>query len=629
MSLEMCYMQIIGLKSELMPVIQALRQAGCVQIDAINDCPDVSLPPLEADQDVLRTQEELNRQLTQVKGLLDTLGIGDAGTLVRQEVELTGIQKQMANLIPQVQTLTTHLERLRNSLDVLPRFEETMLKLLPILPVSAHSPGNISFGLLVNKSHEQVLNIIQTTISSITGGLSEIVIGDVGESIQAMLIVVPREFESEIASLLDKEDISRLRLPSDFANMPPEETAAALRRRLAAIPEEIATTEKDLAELATLWKDRLLLWCELLRDEVEEYAALSQAGETEATFVLMGWSPVRDFEKIETVLRDEVGERVFVHQLPLTDGVQKRTPVALNNPPFVRPFESLVNLFSVPRYGGVDPTRLVGIFLPLFFGLMLGDVGYGAILLVLSLFLRRRLKGMLRNIVTIMAIGSSWSIVFGLLFGEVFGTLGESLGLHPLWFDRADPRHITDLFLLTISIGSAHITLGLLIGIWEGFREKNRHHLLERGGRLIGLVGLFTLTGVLVDFLPGGFMTPAIAGLVVGLVLLGVAGGKTGPLIAPIEFIGLLGNILSYLRIAAIGLSSVYLAVVANEIAGSLGNIVVGGIIAALLHALNILLGAFSPSIQSLRLHYVEFFRTFYEGGGRLYVPFKSHVNRT
>jgi V/A-type H+-transporting ATPase subunit I len=92
----------------------------------------------------------------------------------------------------------------------------------------------------------------------------------------------------------------------------------------------------------------------------------------------------------------------------------------------------------------------------------------------------------------------------------------------------------------------------------------------------------------------------------------------------PIEFISLIGNVLSYLRIAAIGLASVYLAKVANDVAGMLGSLIVGVILAVLIHALNLVLGAFSPTIHSLRLHYVEFFRKFYEGGGRQFKPFKS-----
>jgi len=173
-------------------------------------------------------------------------------------------------------------------------------------------------------------------------------------------------------------------------------------------------------------------------------------------------------------------------------------------------------------------------------------------------------------------------------------------------------------------VGSVHITLGLVLGVWEAIQDRSRSLLLERGGMLVGLIGLFLIVGVLTEYLPKGFMSPAVAGVILGIVLLGASMGWLGILMGPIEFIGLIGNILSYLRIAAIGLASVYLAKVANDVAGIAGNIIVGGILAVLIHALNLTLGAFSPTIHSLRLHYVEFFRKFYEGGGRRYEPFKS-----
>jgi V/A-type H+-transporting ATPase subunit I len=180
---------------------------------------------------------------------------------------------------------------------------------------------------------------------------------------------------------------------------------------------------------------------------------------------------------------------------------------------------------------------------------------------------------------------------------------------------------------MTLAVGAVHITLGLVLGVWEAVKDRSRNHLLERGGMLVGLIGLFLLVGVLTDFLPEGFMSVAIASTIIGIVLLSLSIGCLGIVMGPIEFIGLIGNVLSYLRIAAIGLASVYLAKVANEIAGMLGNLIVGVIIAVLIHALNLVLGMFSPTIHSLRLHYVEFFRKFYEGGGRPYEPFRSRLN--
>jgi V/A-type H+-transporting ATPase subunit I len=212
------------------------------------------------------------------------------------------------------------------------------------------------------------------------------------------------------------------------------------------------------------------------------------------------------------------------------------------------------------------------------------------------------------------------------MYGEVFGTLGETLGFHPLWFDRG--HEVQALFLLTIGIGAGHIVLGLCLGVWLAVRRRSRHEVIEKAATLVSLAALFLLVAVLTDYLPDTFFTPAIALLVVGLAILMYSLGGIGVLLGPLELLGTVGNILSYLRIAAIGLSSIYLAQVANELAGVTGNLLLGLIIAGLFHALNIVLGAFSPTIQSLRLHYVEFFGKFYKGGGQPFRPFQRSMVR-
>ena len=222
--------------------------------------------------------------------------------------------------------------------------------------------------------------------------------------------------------------------------------------------------------------------------------------------------------------------------------------------------------------------------------------------------------------------GSVWSIVFGVAYGEFFGAFGEQLGIHPLWFDRG--HDVESLFLMTLAIGAGHILLGMMLGVWDAIRRRSRHQIVEKASMLVALIALFLLTAVLADSLPASLLTPAIALLVVALVILMYTMGRLGPLLGPLEVVGVVGNILSYLRIAAVGLASVYLAQVANELVGAVGNLFFGLIIAALLHALNIALGAFSPTIQSLRLHYVEFFSKFYEGGGQPFQPFQRTIAR-
>jgi V/A-type H+-transporting ATPase subunit I len=629
MNIEMFPVEIISLKANIRAVIHTLREQGCVQISELADSPQVSARPLILDREALQTQEDLNYLVACLESLLDTLG---KGSFKKEDVPaldacLSEARAGVETLMPQVKELVSSRDKLQAELASLPRYEITLRKLLPIVPPSAHSSENMTIGILVSREHVGLLDSVGKQALDLTSGRAQIVAADVDASTRAMLIVFPAEFLDEIETLLGREDVSRLRLPEDLGAGSPDVVLAALHRRMVSIPEEIKEIDRRLAGMAAQWCDKLVLWRDVLRDELDANSVTSCFGETDTTFVLVGWVPARDFEKVSAALRKSVGETVLVRQLPLTPELRKQAPVALQNPRPTRPFESLVNLLALPRYGHIDPTRLMAFFLPIFFGMILGDVGYGALLLLICLGLLSKFKaGVVRDVLIVLAMGSGWAILFGFLFGEAFGTLGEHFGMRALWFERASSEHVAALLLMTLAVGSTHITLGLLIGVWEAFREKSRSHLLERGGMLLGLVSLFLLIGTLAGVLPNDFKTPAIGGMIVGIVLLGTPLGWIGVLMGPIEFIGLLGNVLSYLRIAAIGLASVYLAKVANDMAGMVGNLVVGAIVAILIHALNLVLGAFSPTIHSLRLHYVEFFRKFYEGGGEPYEPFKSRL---
>lgn len=629
MSVEMLPIEILGLKQDLHQVIQALRDLGCIQIEDLAESPEISARPLSLDRETLRLQEDLSFLVVRIEGLLQALGgEGCAEASYLQPDTRAEAHKGVEELLPKVQELTARRDKLQAELASLPRYETTLRKLLPIIPSSAHQPGNITIGVLVSRSHVGVLDSIGKRILDLTHGRAELVASDVDTSTRTMLIVFPLEFSSDIEALLGQEDVSRLRLPAELGKGPPDVVLEKLHQRMSEIPEELREIDRQLNYLATQWCDKLATWRDVLQDQIAANSILSCFGETDMTFVLMGWVPTKEIDRVKETLKQKIGEALFIQPLPLTSEIKKRAPISLKNPRPAKPFESLVSLLALPRYGHIDPTQLMAFFMPIFFGMILGDVGYGLLLLVLSLVLMRKFKqGIARDISIVLAMGAVWSIVFGLLFGELFGTLGEHLGMHPLWFDRASPEHVSGLLIMTLAVGAVHIALGLLLGVGEAIKDRSHRHFLERGGMLLGLISLFFIVGILTNFLPNDFMTPAISGLIIGIVLLGASLGWLGIVMGPIEFIGLIGNVLSYLRIAAIGLASVYLAKVANDMAGMVGNLIVGVILAVLIHALNLVLGVFSPTIHSLRLHYVEFFRKFYEGGGRPYQPFKSTLH--
>jgi V/A-type H+-transporting ATPase subunit I len=626
MKLKMTRVQIIGLKTALTAAVRSLHRLACVQIENSTDAAGVPVRPLHLDTDSVRAQERLTFLVARIEGLLGALGHADSAPLrITSDADcIPEAEAGLETLGPQVQALIAQRESLLAEQASLPRYEATLRKLLPIVPPSAHDAANVSIGVLVSRAHLAVLDLITEQVLTLSEGRAEIVAEDVDSATRALFIVLPRETAPEVEKVLGREDISRLRLPTGFSDQPPDVAVAALHRRLAVIPQELAAVESQLMPLAQAWRPRLAHWQTCLRSRLEEFNVLSRLGETDQTFVIFGWTPERDVPRLRSALATEVGDLVVLQTLPLTGADHPRVPIALANPPPARPFQSLVRLLALPSYAGIDPTLLMAFFLPMFFGMILGDVGYGSLLLLLCGYGLWRFKkpGTLRDVIQVLAFGSAWSLLFGVLYGEAFGTLGEHWGMRPVWLDRASPDQVTGLLLFALAVGVVHITLGLLLGVWEAVRERSRHHLLERGGMLVGLIGLFVIVSTTIKWLPPGFMTPGVAILIVGVVVLGASLGWVGILAGPIEFIGLIGNILSYLRLAAIGLASLYLARVANDLAGSLGNMVVGVIVAVLIHALNLIMGAFSPTIHSLRLHYVEFFRKFYEGGGRPFEPF-------
>lgn len=631
MRLEMVHLQIVGLKALLGGCVHRLHQLGCVQLEKLSDLSSPPVRPLHLEPDAIRQQEDLAHLVARLEGLLALLGdagahpsvpAGEAPDDDCQEAAQAGADE----LAPQVRALTARRDILLADQASLPRYTATLARLLPLVPKSADSPDNLAVVVLVSRSQLAVLDLLAQKVTSLTGGRAEIVSNDVDAATRAMLLVAPREHGDEVQRMLGREDIARLQFPSEYAGQPFDVALSALRKRLTAIPGELAEVEAGLSHLAGVWRPRLERWRRGLRDRLDEFAVRSGFGETEHTFVLYGWTPARDLPRVQAALA-EVGEGLVAQVLPISERDLARAPVALDNPAPARPFESLVRLLTLPRYNGPDPTLLMAFGLPFFFGIILGDVGYGTLLLLLSLGLLARFSrpGTLRDLLRVLALGAAWGIVFGFLYGEAFGNLGEHFGLRPLWLDRGSASQVPALLLFTLALGAAHVTLGLALGVWEAWRVRSRGHLLERGGMLVGLIGLFLVVAALLDWLPGG-ITPGMAVILLGVVLLGSAYGWVGVLAGPIEFIGAIGNILSYLRLAAIGLASLYLARVANDLAGSLGNVVVGAVVAVLIHALNLVMGAFSPSIHSLRLHYVEFFRKFYEGGGRPYEPFRQQA---
>lgn len=355
-----------------------------------------------------------------------------------------------------------------------------------------------------------------------------------------------------------------------------------------------------------------------IHDWLRETEAHEKCAVTPHAFAIEGWIPEHRTAALVRYLARAGGPAVTVETIGREAWSADDAPVMLSNPRFFRPFEALIALMPLPAYGSIDPTPYVAVLFPMIFGMMLGDVGYGVLLAMLAFVLHRRSKpgSVQRTLAEVAGPCAAFAIIFGVLFGEYFGDAAHRLfGVQPVLFDRAEA--VLAALAVAIGLGVVHVVLGLILGAVSKVRHEPRHAV---GKGVSALMVLLVVGALLAAFevLPVALFTPAVIALLVAFPVLIATEG----LIAPVEFLATLGNVLSYARIMAVGTASVMLAVVANQMIGTLGSTAVGLVFALLFHLVNFAIGLFTPAIHALRLHYVEFFGKFYSPGGHPYEPF-------
>jgi V/A-type H+-transporting ATPase subunit I len=420
--------------------------------------------------------------------------------------------------------------------------------------------------------------------------------------------------------------VNEVRLPREYMGKPFYEMFALIEENKEQAGDEIRKIDAELLILSSDWYQELSVLKKTLEDMSDELGAFSNFALSEYTFVIMGWIPKKKVHQVKKSLSDMFSDRVVVKELDTTEKDMEAAPVFYDNPRWVKPFEMIMQLVAPPRYREIDPSPVLAVFFPLFFGIMVGDIGYGIVIFLIALLIKKLYGTMAfaASVADILIISSIPTIIFGYLFGEFFGDFGEMMGwLHPVHFlgitwNRVDA--MIPMLILAISIGVLHVFLGLVIGMRNAIIRKSRKHLSEKIGMFLMLTGIIILMTMLAGMVPETGIYPTVIMIVVALPLILYGAGIFGT----IEVMSTVGNILSYARLMAIGMASVILAMVANRLGESFEIVIIGIIVALLLHALNIALALFSPSIHAMRLHIVEFFSKFYEGGGVVYKPFKK-----
>jgi V/A-type H+/Na+-transporting ATPase subunit I len=631
MLVPMVPVAILAPRAQLPGVIAALHRQGTVHLTSTAR-QDLGMTSAAPGPDEAPRMGDLRAEAGDL-GLL--LGLAGTAASVAARADwlrlaaAAGAAERLARSAPGLAPLLTRIESLQAEHEATARYRDALAALVPLEPeLALLSEGDLArlnlavVVLVLDAPHAGVLNSIRGALREVAGDRFHMAVAQAGEQAVGCVLVLPHAVSAGLHALLGREHIRHVPLPDAYQRLSLAHALSELESRLVALPEELAGAWRSLAartaELAPGWRRRRR---EALA-ELDHLEALTLAGASERTAAVTGWLPRRHLPELRAALA-AVGPGVTETQLdPASAG---EPPTLLDNPPPVRPYQGLVTFFGLPRSGSIDPSTLTAAVLPLMFGVMVGDLVYGAILAGLGLLLRRRPgaagRPMLRDAGSILLAGGTWSMLFGLLFGEALGNLGHKLGLPTLWFYRGGTESLGTLLLLAVGIGVTHVLLGLILGMRQARRLRQPRTLIERAGTFCLLCGLAAIAATAVDLLPGQVRTPAMALVAVMFVVAISARGVTGLLTGPLELLGTVGHVLSYLRLAAVGLASVYLAGVANELAVSV-PLLLGVFVAALLHLLNLALAAFSPMVQALRLHYVEFFSGFYEAGGHAFRPF-------
>ena len=508
------------------------------------------------------------------------------------------------------------LEKERADLD---RYGIFLGALASLVETTKETPDLDFIGLTIREP--EMVEHLREAISRITDWKFELMTETAEDGTLVGLITVEKDLSDKVKKSLSDEHVPELIFPASFSSLTFSEKVVYVKKRIVEITAEIASIEAGLSRLAQRWipiYQGVKAWID---DRLSLLSTTASTFETRMCFFINGWMPTADLERLRKGIAGAFGSKVVVGEKEMREEDLERVPIILKNPPYFKPFELFTSILPLPAYTSYDPTPFIGIFFPIFFGMILGDAGYGVLLGIISIFLMRKFRktGMVRDGAKILLIASLYSAFFGVLFGEFFGDLPERFfHLKPLLIERREA--VVPMIFFSLSVGVAHVLLGLLLGAITGFKHGEKKEAVYK---VLSIVVILSMIAVLATFF-GVFPALITRPIVIGILFLTPVLFFTGGLLAPLELLKSIGNIISYVRIMAIGLTSVLLAFVANRLGGETGDIITGILVAGLLHLLNIVLGVFSPTIHSLRLHYVEFFSKFMEHGGRRFEPLRK-----
>ena len=471
-----------------------------------------------------------------------------------------------------------------------------------------------------------------------------------------VMIVCLREDAQDLSEALHRLGFAKAPSSSDV----PAQEVSRIEAQIARAGAQSVTIAQEIAALAE-HRDDIKLIRDYFALRADKYEVIGEINQSDKVFILTGYVTAKVAPKLESALNDK-----YDIILDLADPTEEDdVPIRLTNCGYAWPIEGLVENYSMPGKGEIDPSFITSLFYYICFGLMLSDAAYGFILAIATGICILKFKNMesgLKRTLSMFFFCGVWTIIAGFVFGSFFGDSVSSIaqtffgvdkaaadGLLPaLWFNPLnDPIR---MLTFSFAFGLIHLFTGLGVLIYTDVKNgkvadaifDGVSWMLFVGGCVMLLLTMPMITGMLgLDFVLSG--VPAKAAVWITLIgLLGVVafggresksiGGRIGSgLYSAYGITGYLSDVLSYSRLLALGLATSVISSVFNTMAGMVGGalpVVIGVILYLIIflvgHALNLAINALGAYVHANRLQYVEFFGKFYNGGGRLFKPFTA-----
>ncbi len=443
-----------------------------------------------------------------------------------------------------------------------------------------------------------------------------------------LVVVVHRDHEDDVLSVLRSHGFSNQSFPFNRGLV--SEFVEKTRDELGRVRAQIDEVKR---EVRALDGEKSRLWAVLDAYEIERdrFLVTERLVRTKKVFALLGWSKADECNKIEKALA-EIDDALVVTIKDPAEGDDP--PVVLVNNRLTRPFEVILDLYSLPKADEIDPTAAVSFFFALFFAMAVADFGYGVVLALTSYVLLRkvRMSDLGRKTFELLFISGVAAAAFGLITGGFFGaSLGYSL-ISP----TEDP---IAFIALSLGLGIVHLYAGMIIEFYDNVRRGQvMAGLFDQGLWLLLLTSLIVLglqSQTSINIPLGEYAGWVAAASAVGLVL--TQGRHQSNLLLRLgsglaslyDISGYFSDVLSYTRLLGLGMASGVIATVINLVASMFWSTpVIGPVVTIVImvfgHVFNLFIGVIGGYVHVSRLQYIEFFGKFFEGGGRAFSPLKA-----